>query len=99
LRIRLKRLQYAGEVAAIRDERAVTVARRAERLQTRLGSSHDHAVAAEWVQRQMVIVPRLRSGLAELAYGQRVLEADTATEWRRDLDRLGREVARTRRAV
>jgi CHAD domain-containing protein len=100
LRIELKRLQYAAELVALAaGSPARRLARSAEALQTKLGASHDAAVAVEWLESQMVAEPELRYALAELVTSQRRAERTCRRGWRRDLTKVQRRWRRYRRSV
>jgi len=90
LRITLKRLQYSCEaVGVVAGPPFVKLARDAQALQTKLGASHDRAVAIEWL-RQLD-----DSSLSEASLDRLVGEHDEARRiarrgWRDDMERLER---------
>ncbi|HUV58070.1 MAG TPA: CHAD domain-containing protein [Acidimicrobiales bacterium] len=91
LRIELKRLQYAAEIAGVAaGESVARVADGAEKLQTKLGGVHDSIVARQWLG-------QLRDGgddvvalVAQLRDHYRQVQRETLEGWRDEMGRLNR---------
>jgi len=101
LRIALKRLQYAAEIAALVEDRAMRrLAESAEALQTKLGSVHDEAVAQTWIGLLDFVEDREKHGLVDLARLHAVAQRRALKGWKGDmggLRRRWREVARKKK--
>ena len=96
LRITLKRLQYSCEaVGVVAGESVTSLARDAQALQTKLGTSHDRSVAIEWLGRfdEATLDSDAMNLLVQVHDEAR---RSARRGWRADMDRLER---RWRRAI
>jgi len=97
LRITLKRLQYSCEaVGVVSGASFVKLARDAQALQTKLGSSHDRAVALEWLG-QFAGSALSAPGLVRLVAVHDEARRSARRGWRDDIERIDRRWRRMAR--
>ena len=95
LRITLKRLQYSCEaVGVVAGESVVRLARDAQALQTKLGTSHDRSVAIDWL-RQFDDASMSPDAVDRLVLVHDQARRSARRGWRSDMDRLERRWWRT----
>jgi CHAD domain-containing protein len=85
VRIRLKHLQYAMETWSLVVPAALDSARAAERLQSRLGRSHDATEAATALASNVMSHRELRPLITEAVVHLNDLAEDAARGWRREV--------------
>ncbi|NNN00812.1 MAG: CHAD domain-containing protein [Acidimicrobiaceae bacterium] len=91
LRISLKRLQYAGEVAALIDAGPVRrLARSAEKFQTKLGGVHDQSFAKEWIGDIEGVEVLWADALGRISQMHQVVLEERLAGWHKDMVKLRR---------